>query len=201
MPIALLIALQLAPISSSTLEDVQYGEVYFEDSSALQLPDFSLGLGYAKDLNSTFLDLHSVAGNAQFRVWKYISTGILGVWSSKSLTQAGKQLQGLKETADLEFDTVVPQWGVFSLTNVQLLVGKWNILNLFPLQVDLVLGAGAGLLQRKKRLADEGKIAASYVWSVEQRIRILENISFYVAFFSHRDTVFIHPGFMASVEF
>ena|GEM_PF-6331030 len=185
-------------VSQPPAHEPTYGQVYFKESQSYVLPRFSLDLGYAKDVNNTFLDLHSFAGNFQFRVWKYFSTGVMGQWIHSNLTHSGKQLRDLSKTADILFDTSVPNWGIFSLSDFHLILGKWNVLNLLAVQVDLIVGGGAGILNKKMRLESKDSFQISYLWSVEQRVQLVKHYGIYVSFFGHRDAVFVHPGIFAS---
>lgn len=174
-------------------EPLTYGEVYFEETSSIELPQWYFSLGYARDLSSTFLDLNSVTTNAQFRIWKYLSTGIMAQWIHSELTGSGNTLAKL-EDVDIQFDISIPRWGVYSLSSLQLMVGKWNVLNLFPIQVDLIIGGGAGILRRKKRLDSREINQWTYLWAVEQRVGFSKNWGLLLSFFGHRGAVFIHPA-------
>jgi len=179
---------------SESIEALRYGEVFFLETQEMSLPRFSLSVGYAKDLNNSFLDLHGFAGSAQIRLWKYLSTGIFGQWIHSDLTGTGQELSRLQDQADILFDTMIPRWGVFSLTQLQFMVGKWNVLNILPIQVDLLVGAGAGIVERESRLSAVSELRGSYLWSVEQRVYLFDHVGVHVSFFGHRDAVFIHPG-------
>jgi hypothetical protein len=179
-------------------EEITYGEVYLQETGALKLPRFSFSVGYAKDLNHNYLNLNSISLNAQYRLWKYWSAGVFGQWMHSSLTENGKELRNLRDTADLIFDTSRPNYGIFALTELQFMIGKWNILNSLAIQVEVLLGLGGGLLNRDKGLELDDENIASYLWIVEQRVRFYENFGVYVSFFAHRDAAFVSPGLSLS---
>lgn len=178
-------------------DPLTYGDVYFEETRALELPRYYFSLGYARDLSSTFLDLDSVSGQAQFKIWRFFSTGIFAQWMHSRLTSSGKTLDELRDV-DIEFNLSVPRWGVFSLSSMQLMLGKWNVLNLFPIQVDLIIGGGAGLLRREKRLDGRDVNQWSYLWNIEQRVGLSEHFGILVSFFGHRGAAFVQPAISAS---
>ncbi|PIR23787.1 MAG: hypothetical protein COV44_01160 [Deltaproteobacteria bacterium CG11_big_fil_rev_8_21_14_0_20_45_16] len=188
----------LFTIGSDSSSDISYGEVYLEETGAYQAPLVSTSLGYAFDLNNTFLNLNSVVGSAQFRLWRYLTTGVMGQWIKSSYTKSGDSLRRLSDTADLVFDLKLPRWGMFSLSQLHLMIGKWNIMNLTSLEISLIMGAGAGFINYQKRLNSNESYEISYLWSAEQRIRFNQNFGFSVSFFGHREAVFFQPSLFAS---
>jgi len=190
--------LLLLTIGSHSASDISYGEVYLEETGAYQSPLFSTSIGYAFDLNNTFLNLDSISGTAQLRLWRYLTTGIMGQWIKSSYTKSGDSLRRLSDTADLVFDLKLPRWGVFSLSQLHLMIGKWNIMNLTSLEICLIMGAGAGFINFQKRLNSEESYEVSYLWSAEQRISFNENFGFSVSFFGHREALFFQPSLFAS---
>ena len=173
--------------------EMPYGEVYLEETSSRILPQIELSAGYAGNITNSFMHLHSMVGGAQYRVWKYISTGILGQYTFGTLSQSGEQIKKL-EGIDIRTSMPHPEWGLFSQSQVQLMLGQWNVMNLMPLQVDLLLGGGIGMLRTRKDLNGAKKFEASHLWSVEQRLRFWEDAGILVSLFGHRGGVFLQTG-------
>lgn len=188
-------------LTAQDSSDIDYGEVFFEDSQNFQQAPLTVELGYALDLNQTYLDYHSLAGQFQFRIWDSLSTGILGFKVFPQYTGAGNQLRSLRETADLIFETNSIQWGLFSHSQLQFMVGQWNVLNLFPLQLNLLLGGGAGVLRKKNEFSGVKSSRFSYLWSVEQRAVLFRNLGIFISFFGVDRAVFVHPGVMGRLSF
>lgn len=180
------------------VDDLDYGEVFLETKDAYKLPLVSLNLGYSNDLNNTFLDLQGISGGAQVRVWKYISTGVFGQYVFNELSQTGKELQSLSQV-EILFNTKVPRWGVYSLSYLHLMLGKWNVLNLGSIQVDFLVGGGAGVLNRKKSLNGGAENIFSHIWSIEQRVAFPKFSSgAFVSFYGTAGGTYIQPGLFAS---
>lgn len=171
-------------------------ELYVEETSPRILPLLTTSVGYAIDLNDSFSDLHSIVGEAQIRVWKYLSTGIFYQHIFPQLSSAGSRLKALEPT--LKVSVGQPLWGVFSLTQLQLILGQWNVMNLFPLQADFMIGGGLGMLNRRSDISADAKNSLSYLWSVEQRFRIFNHAGIFVSLFGHTGSSFLSVGANAS---
>jgi hypothetical protein len=177
--------------------DLDYGDVYFEESKGRELPLVYFGLGYATGVSNSFLDLHSVMGNAQIRVWKYISTGILGQVIRADYSEAGDQINRLNQSGFVvHYPT--PRWGVFSHSQMDLMLGKWNVLNLTAIQVDLLIGGGAGLLQKQNEFEGPSHGEATYLWSIEQRIQFNERFGLSVSGFGHGGGIYFQAGLFSN---
>lgn len=192
-----MIALILSILISANETRLNYGEVFLEDSTGRELPRFSGSLGYGIDLNDSFSDLHSLVGQGQVRIWKYVSTGLLFQYAFPQLSSAGRRLKDLEPALRVR----VPQmkWGFFSVTELQFLLGSWNIMNLFQLHADLMIGGGAGLLNSREDTTASGKNSASYIWIVEQRFRVFENAGLYFSVFGNTGGAFISAGIAANL--
>ncbi|MBN8556015.1 MAG: hypothetical protein J0L93_11260 [Deltaproteobacteria bacterium] len=193
----------LSLLSAPTEPQLDYGDVYFQETQSRQAPFLHLSLGYGAGLSNSFLHMDSVVGTAQMRVWKYLSTGILGQVIRSQYTDAGRALDSLSRV-DILADVPTPLWGIFSLSYLQLMIGKWNVLNLFPLEVDLLLGGGAGTTRKQGSINSAARSYFSYLWSVEQRLRFLSSqnssLGLTISVFGHRDGVFLQPALSYSFE-
>jgi hypothetical protein len=177
--------------------NLDYGDIYFQETAEREFPRFHLSAGYGAGVSNSFLDMHSVVGTAQFRVWKYFSTGIFGQAIKSRYSDAGAALDNLSQV-DILADVETPLWGVFSLSYLELMIGKWNVLNLFPLEVDLLVGGGAGSLRKQGSINGAAASSISYLWSVEQRLRFLStetsSAGLVLSLFGHRGGVFLQSG-------
>jgi hypothetical protein len=173
-----------------------YGEIYLEDTSRRDLSNYTFHVGYSLDLSDSFSDMHSLTLKGQRKIWRYISTGLLYQKSFPRVSQAGKQLEALEPTVNV----TIPQflWGLYSLTEVQLIVGEWNMFNTFDLGVELMVGAGGGLSHDRPDTQRSGSYSASYLWSIEQRTRILKNAGLFVSVIGHRGGVFGGSGLVVN---
>lgn len=189
------------PISVRASEEsaerpITYGDIFFEETQDREAPRIHLNVGYAQDVTNSFLDLHSIVTEAQVRVWKYFSTGLMGHWMSPAFSAAGSQFRSLRPLFYAEMAT--PQWGIFSLTQLNLMIGQWNILNWMPLRVDLVVGGGFGYTQIRPDYDSKSEGKFSYLWSVEQRFQFFENAGLFASIFGHRGGLFLGTGINAS---
>lgn len=180
-------------------QDPDYGQVYFEESSARKAPRFHLGLGYARSISNSFLDLDSVALETEFRIWKYFSTGIFGQIIHSDESSAGDQLHRL-DVVDIHTQIPEPRWGLFSLSYLQLMVGEWNLLNIAPVRADLLLGGGGGFLQKRNDSNAPSYLQLSYLWSAEQRIRFSKNFGFFISILGHDGGTFLATGLHYSID-
>lgn len=176
------------------LEELEYGEIFFEEREAYELSRFNLSLGYSFNLNNAFFDIQGLSAGVQARVWRFISTGVFGQLLFNRYSSAGKQLSRLSEV-DIRFNSRVPRWGVFSLTNLHLMIGKWNFMNLGTVEVNLLGGGGFGVVNKEEKLGGRKTHEISYLWSAEQRIEF-QKISggLNLSFFAHTGGTYIQPG-------
>lgn len=173
-----------------------YGEIYVEETSPRELPLISASTGYALDLNDSFSDLHSIVGEVQVRLWKYLSTGVMYQHVFPQLSSAGSRLKALEPTLSVSVGQL--KWGAFSVTQLQFILGEWNIMNLFPLKADFMIGGGAGLVNKRPDTDESGKNSFSYLWLVEQRFRIYRHAGVYVSIFGNTGGSFLSVGANAS---
>jgi len=176
----------------SLIAQVDYGEIYVQDESLRTLPRIALHTGYAFDLDDSFNELHSLTLQAQVGVWKYISTGVLYQHVFAQLSDAGKELEALEPSLDVS----IPQqtWGLFSLTQFQLINGEWNIMNSFPLRAELLIGGGLGMLRERKDIRGSEQNMISYLWSAEQRFSFYDHYGVFLHFFGQRSAHFLATG-------
>lgn len=188
----MLIAALFALVVAAPESNLQYGDAYLEDPQSRELPKFSASVGYGIDLNDSFSDLHSLVGSGQFRIWKYLSTGAFVQYAFPQLSSAGSQLKGLEPGLKVEIPQI--QWAAFSLTQLSFLLGSWNMMNLFPLRADFMIGGGAGLMNSKSDVNQDSKYSFSYLWTVEQRFRIYEKAGIFFSLFGNTGGTFISVG-------
>ncbi len=172
---------------------LDYGEVYLEETASLDTPRFYLSSGYAGNISNSFLRMRSFVGNAQLRVWKYLSTGVFGHWIDAVYSSAGKQIRDLNEVS-IVANVPKPEWGLFSHSQLQFMLGQWNVMNLFPLRVDLLAGGGGGMIQERNSFDAPSKNKFSYLWSVEQRFQFFDRFGAQVALFGHYGGIFLGGG-------
>lgn len=179
-----------------SVQPLSYGELYRVDMNRRDLPLVSLQAGYGIDLTDSFSDLHSVEASAQIRLWKYIGAGILYQHFFPKLSSSG---QGLKDTEPLlEIDIPQPLWSVFLEPKLQVLVGDWNFFNIIPIEVDLLLGGGVGIMNERNDIDQDGKFKISWLWTLEQRFRLFSNQGLYLRFLGSRSGAFIGSGLTIS---
>ncbi len=174
-------------------DEIQYGEVYILDSSGLKQPNLNFSVSYGINITNSFLELDSLIGAAQLRVWRYISTGVLSFANFSELSSAGKELRKL-EDIDVHIKIPTPRWGLFSYSTLELMLGKWNVFNFLPLESELVLGGGAGVLNRGKDNNGKTEQLFSYLWSAEHRFIIHKNFGLSFALLGHIDTSYLAVG-------
>lgn len=185
-------------IAADDPAELDYGEVFFEETRGRELPKFNLGVAYAAGVSNSFLDLHSVVANGQVRVWRYISTGVLGHFVHSTYSEAGQEVNTLNNSGYIvRYPT--PRWGVFSHSQIDLMLGRWNILNLTTIQVDLLVGGGVGLLQKRNDLNGPSHSEVSYLWSAEQRFQVHDLAGFSLGGFGHAGGVFLEAGLFANL--
>ncbi|MDB5039051.1 MAG: hypothetical protein JWQ35_2579 [Bacteriovoracaceae bacterium] len=187
---SLLLAAQLLGQSSDPFD---YGNVYLAETRDRELPRFHLGVGYAFNISNSYLNLDSLTGTAQVRVWKYVSTGLFGQVTQSELSAAGSQLRQL-EKVDLHAQIPTPRWGLFSLSYLQFMLGRWNVLNLMPLESELLFGGGAGVLNRGKDTNGPTENKFSYLWSVEHRFLFCERAGIFVSLFGVLHSTYLQSG-------
>lgn len=183
-------------LTATTPPETTYGDIYLAETAGYELPFFNLKAGYAADISNSFLDMHSFFIGAQMRVWKYLSAGLLGHLITSDYSTPGKQLRNLEEV-DIDAQITRPKWGIFSHSSLQLMLGQWNVMNLFPLKVDLLIGGGVGFIA--KELTHGPKTyEASYLWTVEQELQFIRTEAvaggLFVSVFGHTGGVFIGTG-------
>ena len=193
----------LSLLGATSEPQLNYGEVYFQETQSRQAPFLYLSAGYGAGLSNSFLHMDSLVGTAQMRLWKYFSTGVLGQVIRSEYTDSGAALADLNQV-DILADIPTPLWGLFSLSYLQLMIGKWNVLNLFPLEVDLLIGGGVGTTRKQGSINSAAHSYFSYLWSVEQRLRFFSSqnssLGLAVSVFGHRDGVFLQPALSYSFE-
>jgi len=176
---------------------ITYGEVYFEETRERQAPFFILKSGYAQAFNNSYLDLHSLVVDAEIRVWKYLSTGVMAQFIHAEFSDAGQELRALS-SAGLISQIETPRWGIFSNSSLNFMIGQWNVLNLMPLRVDLILGGGFGVMQKRDDYDGASHSILSYLWSVEQRFLLFESAGVYTHVFGNRGGSFLGAGLHAN---
>lgn len=176
----------------------EYGEVYIVENAERQTPRLHLSVNYASGVSNSFLYLNSITANAQFRLWKFLSTGVMGQVIKSELNDAGDQLDRLNQSGFI-VNVPSPRWGIFSHSQLDLILGKWNVFNLLPLQVDLLVGGGVGVLQKRDDLNGASHSEISYLWSVEQRTQIYESVGLTFSAFGHLGGVYLGAGLFANI--
>jgi len=184
--------LSLAFLFLTAAEEPSYGEIFVEDTTSRELPLVSTSVSYALDLNDSFSDLHSLVVEGQMRVWKYLSSGIMYQYVFPQLSSAGSRLKALEPTLSVSVGQL--QWAVFSLTQLQFILGEWNVMNVFPLQAELLIGGGTGLTHKRPDTDEDGKNSFSYLWSIEQRFRIIQNAGISASLFGNTGGTFLSVG-------
>ncbi len=178
---------------------VDYGEVFVEESAPRELPKVAIDANASLDLDDSFSDLKSYTINAQMRVWKYVGTGILFQHYFPSLSNAGRELQNLETSGVFELKIPQPEWGIFWHTQIQLLAGDWNFLNLFPMQADFLVGGGVGSLRQRTDVAGgRSKSEMAYLWSVGQRLRFYKRFGLNASIFGHSAGTYGALGFVTT---
>lgn len=195
--ISLLWVLCFISSQDASSDSLDYGDVYLVESAERTSPRYFFSVNYAGDLSNSFLELDGLTAQAQFKIWKYLSTGAFGHYLWPRLSNAGRQLNAL-EDIDIHADFSRPEFGYFSLTELQLMIGKWNLFNSFPLQVDLLFGGGAGVLHKRETYHGPREATFSYLWAVEQRFQFFEQAGLNVALFGHTGGTFLQAGVHAS---
>lgn len=178
--------------------DLDYGDVFFEESQIRELSLLNLGVGYAAGVSNSFLNLHSIMMNGQVRVWKYLSTGLMGQFVQARLSEAGDEVARLND-AGFIVHYPTPRWGVFSHSQMDFMLGKWNILNLTAIQVDFLIGGGLGLVRKAEDYDGPAKNKLSYLWSIEQRIAFHERAGLSLSGFGHVGGIFLQAGIFANL--
>ncbi len=180
----------------SSLEPLSYGEVYRVDTHRRDLPVFLIQTGYAIDLTDSFNDIHVVEGSAQVRLWKYLGLDLLYQRFFPKLSASGRSLRTTEPVLDIQIPQ--PLWSLFAQPKIQILVGDWNFFNAFPIEVDLLLGGGVGIIKERNDIDQEGKFKVSGLWSVEQRLRLFPHSGLYLRFVGHRSGSFVGGGLSLS---
>lgn len=178
---------------SETPSDIEYSEVYLVDEESRELPRFFLHVGYALNISNSFVDVNSLTLGTQWRLWKYLSTGILGQISQSQLSSSGETVREL-ESIDIQSTIPVPRWAAFSHSQFQLMLGKWNFLNLGTLGSELLAGGGFGFINRGKDLNGPNETLFSYLWSAENRFIWNQNYSVSVGAFGYRNISFFQAA-------
>lgn len=176
-----------------SVEPLSYGEVYRVDTNRRDLPLFLLQTGYAIDLTDSFNDLHTVEASAQIKLWRYLGLAVLYQHFFSKLSSSGRSLRDTEPVLDIQIPQ--PLWSLFAEPKIQILVGDWNFFNAFPIEVDLLLGGGAGIIRERNDIDQEGKFKISGFWSVEQRLRLFSHSGLYLRFLGHRSGTFVGGGF------
>lgn len=186
-----MIGLYLASLVMS-LDPLSYGELYRVEMNRRDLPTVLFQTGYGIDLTDSFSDLHCVEAAAQVKIWKYL--GVQGTYQHffPRLSSSGRQLRATEPLLDI--DIPQPLWGAFLEPKIQILVGDWNFFNAFPIEVDLLLGGGVGIIRERSDVDQKGQFKVSGLWSVEQRFRLSSHQGFYLRFFGHRSGTFVGSG-------
>jgi hypothetical protein len=190
MILAWILSLQLLGQPSDSFD---YGEVYYAETQDRLAPKLHLGIGYAFNISNSFLDLNGVVGNLQTRVWKYFSAGLVGLINTSELSSAGDEIRRL-ETVDIRVKIPVPRWGIFAASSGQIMLGRWNLMNLFPLESEIVLEGGLGFINRGQDTNGPQEYQASYLWSMEHRVHVSRAIGIFISVLGHRDTAYLQSG-------
>lgn len=187
-----MISILLCSLIAST-PTLEYSEIYEEVPESRTSPRLSLSSSYAYGFTDQYSDLHSIAFNGQIRLWKYLSTGVFYQHLFPQVSEAGERLETNLEPL---LDVKIPQslWGAFSLTQIQFIVGRWNLLNLTELDVELLVGGGLGVLNQRADRHLEGKNSVSYLWHVEQRSSFSEHLGISLSIFGHKGGSFLAAG-------
>ncbi len=180
-------------------EPVSYGDLYFEDTKDREAPLVHFKVGYSQDISNSFLDLHSIVADAQVRVWRYFSTGALFQWTHSQYSQSGRAFRDLSAVG-LVVKVPTQQWALFSHTTVDFMIGQWNVLNMFPLRVDLIVGGGAGAIRSLDDVNGASSWKISYLWSAEQRMMFYKNAGLYVQILGHRAGTHLGAGLHANFD-
>lgn len=183
-------------VLSLCLVGQEYENIYEETEGRRSLPPVSFSSGYAYGLTNTSSNLHSITANAQARVWKYISTGIFYHHIFPSVNESGKRLEAALEPV-IQVSIPQPLLGVYSLTELQMILGRWNIFNTFDLDVELLTGGGLGMTRTRADTHLEGKNKFSYLWMVEQRSSFSQHLGVQVSLFGHTGGTFLGAGLYA----
>lgn len=183
----------ISQVDVSQPESMTYGDIFFEETRDSSLPDYFLNLGYASDTSGAFLDLPSINSNIQIGLHQFVSTGLLSQLVFARLTESAQSLSKLRDI-DINFDVSKPKWSIFSLTQVQIFLGQWNLWNLASFQVEMLVGGGFGFIKRKEHFSAKSQNQWSHLWHLEQRLRISDHWGLQIALFGHRGAMFLQSG-------
>jgi hypothetical protein len=174
-------------------EPLLYGDLFFEETDDRALPPVFFSLGYAQSAGGAFVSIPSIMGQFQKRWHPFFSSGVLAQWMAPQLTASARNMLKLQDV-DIHFDVSKPQWAIFSLSQLQVFVGQWNLWNWSSLKVELLAGGGFGIINRKEHRSEKSYQQWSYLWSLEQRFRLHGSWGIQAAILGHRGAVFFQPA-------
>lgn len=175
-----------------------YGTPYTIDDKPREAAAWQVTAAYAFDVADSFIRHDTLQINAQRRVFAFISTGLLSQLSWPQSTDAGRSVKQLEQSADIQSSIQALQWSIFSHTQVQFFVGRFNFFNWAEVESELIGGGGFGWIHSKLDIyGSKTQTDLSYLWSLEQRFWVSEHVGLSFSFLSHRDAYFVSSGLSA----
>lgn len=170
----------------SSLESLEYGEFYLEESKELGLSDWALELNYLHGLSTALSDLDGVELRVKRKLHTSFSLSALGHWYYSRLNSTGRSFRDELGQVDILVDARLARWTTGLEFNWRVLEGQWNLFNREVIRSQLLLSAGPAYFEFERSESKTKVRDWTYVIRLQKKLYVHEKAALQLSLLAHR---------------